>query len=99
MGLERSAARTGAIGGTGRGSPAESGPAGPPGSASVRRCLVVVEEALALPGQQPVRMGARHLDQTQDRMSRDRATALVVMQGPERDLQRLGQEGTAVDSV
>ena len=44
-------------------------------------------------------MGSGDLDQPQDRLSGNRAAGLVVVQGPERDLQGFSQERTAIDAI
>lgn len=61
--------------------------------------LRAIEESVAQAGEQPVGMGPCQLDETEDRPRGDGGSGLVVMQGPERDLQGLRQERAAVDPV
>ena len=63
------------------------------------RGLVGIEELFAVASQEPVGVNAGQLDEAQNRMSRDRVSGLVVVQSPERNSQRLGQERPAVFAV
>src|SRR5579883_1293296 len=58
-----------------------------------------VEESVPVTGQQPVGMGPCQFNEAEDRECGDGTTALVVMQGPEGDLQGLCKERAAVLAV
>jgi hypothetical protein len=63
------------------------------------RGWVPIEKPGTVAGQKPVRVYARQRDESEDRMSRDGAASLIIVQGPERDPQRPGQHRPSMLTV
>ena len=62
----------------------------------IRSRLTIVAIPRPLPGQQPTRVDPRLGDETQQQMTRDRATRFIVLEGPLRHAERMSQARRAV---